>query len=568
MKTNASLIGLLLLFTTYVGAQEGANISGNLEMNGNFFQTDTTIGAFNTPQYDRQLYGADVWMQLNYSYKGFDVGLRFDVFNNSNLLNPQGSYNAQGIGRWFIKKQIDKLGISAGYLYDQVGSGLIFRAFEQRPLLIDNALYGLRLTYDILPDWQIKAFTGRQKRQFDLYDSVVKGISVDGFLSGGKGDKAWSMAPGFGIVSRTLDDETMGIIVGTINTYAVQDSIVPRYNVYAFSLFNTFTIGNFSCYVEGAYKTEETIFDPFAIKSKREDTTTTVGKLVSRPGAVFYTNLGYAAKGLGISLEAKYTKDFSYRPDPLQTGNQGLLNFLPPMARVNTYRLLARYTPATQDLGEQALQLDVRYSPTRKLSFNVNTSYISTLGENRGVLDANTLLYWELFTEVVYKYKRQWQFTGGLQMQEYNQDVYLTKPGKDNITTITPYAEFLYRFSRKKAFRAEFQYMHTRQDYGSWLFALAEFSIAPHWSFSVSDMYNVRPNDSLNSENVNDAAPRNNSGEFLKVHFPRFDVFYTRKANRFSLSYVKQVEGIVCAGGICRLEPAFSGVKATVQSTF
>ncbi|MEM9822759.1 MAG: DUF6029 family protein [Bacteroidota bacterium] len=45
-------------------------------------------------------------------------------------------------------------------------------------------------------------------------------------------------------------------------------------------------------------------------------------------------------------------------------------------------------------------------------------------------------------------------------------------------------------------------------------------------------------------------------------------MFYTNGANRFSLSYIKQVEGIVCAGGICRLEPAFSGVRATVSSTF
>ena len=90
-------------------------------------------------------------------------------FNNSNLLNPTGSYTDQGIGRWFIKKRINKLGISVGYLYDQVGSGIIFRAFEQRPLLIDNALYGARLTYDIAPDWEIKAFTGLQKQQFDEY---------------------------------------------------------------------------------------------------------------------------------------------------------------------------------------------------------------------------------------------------------------------------------------------------------------------------------------------------------------------------------------------------------------
>ena len=134
-----SLLFLCLSHFSYAQG-EGSKLTGSLEANGNFFMEDTLIGATNTPQYDHQLFGAETWLQLNYSNWGFDVGVRFDLFNNSNLLNPQGSYTAQGIGRWYISKTIHKLGISVGYLYDQIGSGIIFRAFEQRPLLIDNAL--------------------------------------------------------------------------------------------------------------------------------------------------------------------------------------------------------------------------------------------------------------------------------------------------------------------------------------------------------------------------------------------------------------------------------------------
>jgi hypothetical protein len=63
-------------------------------------------------------------------------------------------------------------------------------------------------------------------------------------------------------------------------------------------------------------------------------------------------------------------------------------------------------------------------------------------------------------------------------------------------------------------------------------------------------------------------SPVKESGEKKKSHFPRLDVYYTNKSNRFSLSYVKQVEGVVCTGGICRFEPAFSGIKMTVNSSF
>jgi hypothetical protein len=52
------------------------------------------------------------------------------------------------------------------------------------------------------------------------------------------------------------------------------------------------------------------------------------------------------------------------------------------------------------------------------------------------------------------------------------------------------------------------------------------------------------------------------------LHYPTLAAAYSQGANRFSLAYVKQVEGVVCTGGICRLEPAFSGFRFTVNSAF
>ena len=41
----------------------------------------------------------------------------------------------------------DNLTVTAGNFYEQFGSGLILRSFEERTLGIDNALDGLRLKY-------------------------------------------------------------------------------------------------------------------------------------------------------------------------------------------------------------------------------------------------------------------------------------------------------------------------------------------------------------------------------------------------------------------------------------
>ncbi|HRD79705.1 MAG TPA: DUF6029 family protein [Saprospiraceae bacterium] len=536
----------------------GGKISGSLQLNANFFMRDSLIGAANTPQYDRQLYGGESWLNLAYSNWGFDVGLRFDLFNNSNLLNPTGSYSGEGIGRWYIQKKIDKLGIYGGYIYDQIGSGIIFRAFEERPLLIDNALFGLRLSYDLHPNWKIKAFTGRQKQQFSTYNATIRGISIDGFIAAKDSTSSFSLAPGFGAVGRTLDDESMNSLVAILNTYPQDDAFTPKYNSFAFSAFNTLTAGPFTWYVEGAYKTPDNMNDPFGVII-RDGEPVTGDKFIFKEGTVLYSSFSYAAKGLGISLEGKRTENFSFRTRPQEQLNRGLVNFLPPMARVNTYRLNARYNAATQELGELAVQADIRYAPSKKIAFNLNASNITDLNE--------VLLYREFFFDVTFKKDRIWTLTTGVQHQNYNQERFEFKPGVPNVQTITPFADFLYKFDRKTSIRVETQYMHTgmdeaagyKQDYGDWLFGLVELNLAPRWSFVVSDMYNAGPGKN---------SPADENGKKLKLHYPRFDVFYTLKSNRISLSYIKQVEGVVCTGGICRLEPAFSGVRLSVSSTF
>jgi hypothetical protein len=550
-KTTTTPVILLLivlwLAPEWAIAQDGGQFSGGFAANANWFIRDERIGADNIPQYDYQLIGSESWLDLRYSNWGFDFGIRFDLFNNSNLLNPNGSYSDKGIGRWFARKQIDKLTITGGYIYDQIGSGIIFRAYEERPILLDNALYGVQLDYQFSDDWAGKVFTGKQKFLFDEYESVIKGASLDGFLSFGNEDKGfWSMSPGLGVVNRTLSDEQMNNVIGILTTYSETDRFIPVYNVYLATVYNTLSAGPLTWYVEGAYKTDDVFFDPFATR-----TTLTggegVSKYVLRDGFVAYTSLSLALKGFGVTVEYKRTEDFDIRADPLQNLNFGLMGYIPPMARVNTYRLTARYNAATQFVGEDAWQVDVRYSPNKKWSFAGNFSYIRNLED--------ILLYREIFTEVVYKQKRKWQVTAGVQLQSYNQELFEGKPEVPMVETVTPYFEFLYKFSRRKSLRFEAQYMDTEQDFGSWIFALAEYAIAPSWLFEVSGMYNIDPN----PDNPIVTEP---------LLYPTFGVVYSHKATRYGLRYVKQVEGVVCSGGICRLEPAFSGVRFQVNTTF
>lgn len=520
---------LIILGVAFV--QQGMSqsyVSGSLEANTRFFLRDSTIGATGIPQYDNLLTGSEAWLTAKYSNRDWDLnaGIRLDVYNNSNLIDPTSAYTGIGIGRWYIEKEIAELTVTGGYIYDQFGSGITLRAYEERALAIDNALFGVMAKYQFGKNWWVKALTGKQKNRFDTYEPIIRGGNTEGFLQ--IADDI-SLAPGASLVNRTLDQQNMDIIVSTIESYPADERFVPTYNVFAYSLYNRLNFKNFAWYLEYAGKSSEAILNP-------------EGVLVDEPGSVIYTTLDYSRKGLGVTAQYKRTEHFELRTSPNQTLNDGLITFLPPMARANTFTLPARYNAATQFLGEQAVQLDIYGKPNRTIDFKFTGSYINNLQNDR--------LFRELYGEVTYKKGRDWKLLVGGQYLNYNQMVYEQK-GDSMLTSIVPFAEFLYRFDRKKSLRAEVQYMHNKEDYGSWIFGLVEFNIAPKWSFAVTDMYNVDPLKTAED-----------------LHYPTVLASYRDRGNRFTLAFVKQVEGIVCTGGVCRYEPAFSGVRFTISSTF
>ncbi len=535
----------LFTFTTSsntILAQNQGVLSGDLQLNTRFFESDSLRDAINTPFYDYLKYGSEAWFNLNYQVSDYNMGVRFDMFGNSNIFNPTREVNQLGLGFWYISRKVDKLDLTAGYFYEQFGSGIIMRSYEARPLGIDQGIQGIRLKYQLSDNWRIKAFTGRQKNRLETYKPVLKGIEVSGYA---KVSDKLKLSPGFGVVNRTIDTETMNNIAQEINGYALEDRFTPKYNVYAGSVYNTLYAGKFTWYSEYAYKTEDAIrnLDGLLINPKL--------------GNVIYNTLTYSKKGFGISVLYKYTENFDMRVHPNALGNFGTTNFLPPMTRANSYRLMSRYNAATQLLGEKALQVDFTYTPKKGLTFTGNHSRITNL--------ENDLLFREFYLDAEIKpkdRKKKWRVITGLQMVDYNQTAFEgPKPDRpDYVQTFSPFFEYNYKFTRKKSIRFELQHMLTerervlfgedipeqKQDLGDWTWGLVEYNIAPKWSFSAGTMYN----------------------HYDKLFFPTFLVAHNQKTTRFSLNYAKQPAGIICTGGICRFEPAFSGLKFDVTTKF
>ncbi|NCX96762.1 MAG: hypothetical protein EBX41_10260, partial [Chitinophagia bacterium] len=354
-------LGLLAGICTFTSVMAQGTLSGDLQTNINFFHKDSTIGASDNPLYDNVLSGSESWFSLRYNYEDWTFTFRGDAFNNSNLSNPSQALTAYGIGAYSVNKDLGDLNITAGYIYDQIGSGILFRSYEDRGLLIDNALIGLELKYKLGKNIMLKGFSGQQKFLLNKYSPILRGFNAEGDFTVGK----VQLVPGVGVLNRTLDQESMNKVAATINSQELSTRFLPRWNMYAFTVYNNLIYKNFSWYVEAAYKTHEAI--------NRNSF------LYDTAGNVLYTTFSYAKKGFALNVSGKRTENFVMRTSPNEILLNGMLNWQPVVARLRPQRLIARYTPASQDLSEQAVTIDGLLTPNDNTNITLTYTNIATL---------------------------------------------------------------------------------------------------------------------------------------------------------------------------------------------
>ena len=551
--------------------EEKGQFSGNLLLNYQKYVRDDKIGA-NTRVYRENTASTDAWLYMQYRIGEYNFTLRYDAFNNSPLLDPQDAFTDHGVGYWQIQKQGEKLGITVGSFYDQLGSGILFRAYEQRQIGLDYAMQGARLTYNLGENWRLKAFAGNQKgtlnKRFSYNPQVISGANIEGFIPLGENSRRGSLTVGASALNRTLDKATMNKLVSIIETYQRDDQFYPKYNVWGFNSYATWSKGNFSLNAEGNWKSPEAIID-------------FDGKLKLKQGKVYYTSISWGKSGIswrsetnkdgsaktakeikaqkasvGLNIQARHVDHFPMRTDPTATLLNGLVSYLPSMTRQNTYRLLARYNAPAQDLGENGIQGEFQINPQKGTYILLNGSYVMSLASN-GTGGTPEHLFREYYGECQQNIGKNHKVKLGVQSIYYNQARYEQELEYEPVKTLTPFAEWLYKAPGGRSMRVEAQYLKTDRDQGSFANAMVEYYWSKHFSMAVGDMVNIEPHRYERMIIADEV-----------LHYPTFFLSYIDGPTWYTLSFLKQQQGVNCSGGVCREEPAFSGVRFTVNSTF
>ena len=133
----------------------------------------------------------------------------------------------------------------------------------------------------------------------------------------------------------------------------------------------------------------------------------------------------------------------------------------------------------------------------------------------------------------------------------FNKDVIQGVPGFGIVHARTGIVELKYQINKTNSIRTEIQHMQTRQDKGNWAMGLLEYSVSPHWFINTFDNYNY-----------------GNTISKDRQHYFSVSAGYTKNANRISIGYGRQREGILCVGGICRNVPASNGFTISLSGRF
>jgi hypothetical protein len=537
---------LSFLFATSIAyAQENQNNFNAGELHGNFqfdaqnYIEDSIIGAQKIDEKIRM----NSFANLNYTRGKFKAGLRYESYLGP-LVGFDSRYNGSGITYRYASYEVDNLEFTVGNFYEQFGTGLIFRSYEERGLGVDNAMDGVRIRYQPKKGIYLKAVIGQQRFFFEKGEGIVRGF--DGEINLNEvipslSDKSTTYIIGASIVSKYQEDQNpLKILPENVASSAARINIItPKMNFYA----------------EYAYKINDPSF---------------TNQYIYKPGSALFASATYANKGLSVLASAKFVDNMDFKSNRDATGNVLLINYLPAITKQYTYAFASFYPYATQPNGEFGYQAEISYNFKKGTTLggkygtmvSLAYSHVSSLdtsktGDDFGyevnkIASGKVLMYedWELV--VTKKIDANWKLTYTYMYQIFNKDVVQGLSGFGTLYSHINILETQYKINKKNTVRTELQHLLNKKDDGSWAMALVEYTVSPHWFFALIDQYNY--------EN-----PRNSLKE---VHYVSTSIGYIQNATRIALSYGKQREGFLCVGGVCRQIPASNGFGVSITSTF
>ncbi len=549
------ILGACLCMGALAFSQDNGYFFGGLESNSQWLMPDEKIG-FDTPE-DR--FRANNYLQLNYSLGKFTAGVQYESYLPAALLGYSPTWDGEnGIGTYYLNFKNESLDITGGYFYEQFGSGLILRTWEDRQLGINNALKGLRVKFTPTENLGLTGVYGQIRNGFDVSEGVMQGLDANANLSG--------------LLDIEIVDLKLGAsYVGRYQSNGANDSIPANINSFGGRL--DFVANNFYGGIEAITKDPDVIVNEGEVESAQHF-----------DGTALQVNLGYAQKGLGINSTFRRLENFSFYADRYAEGNlynEQIVNYVPALTKQHDYLLSNIYvynaqprllfSDTEQRAGEVGAQVDVYYSFDRESTLGKvgtklagNFSYWagleSTFNFEEQTYDPKFIgkgprYFRDLNIEVKNRWSSKWSTIATF--QDVIIDKGVTEGGplgiQGDIRAQIAVIEGTRKFEGGKALRMELQHLWVDKsrknvDRKNWMAGVLEYNFNSAFTLYAADAWNYE-----------------GEGE---IHYYSFGGSYTKGPARFAVNYGRQRGGLICVGGVCRFVPENTGVTANLVVTF
>jgi hypothetical protein len=526
---------------------------GSLQSDVIFPQEDESIG---TGKYN-DFALTNTYLDLNLSSEYLSAGTRFEYLKFP-LPGYEKDFAGWGIPYLFVTGKYKNFEATVGDIYDQFGSGLIFRTYEERSLGIDNSLRGGRLKFKPYKGIDFKLLGGKQRRYWDYNDSFIWGSNVELNI------EQWS---------KKMQEDNMYLMLGAsyVGKHEKPDDIY-----FYIEESEHFERLNFPVNIGAVdfrirlQKGNISILGEYAVKANDPSTD---NSYIYHNGNVALVSASYSKKGMSALFQAKRSDNMAFRSKRDMQGISSYINHLPAFTQQHTYALASIYPYATQFDGEWAFQGELSYTLKRQTllggkygtTIRLNVSHVRSIDKkeilNSGYMGKNeyTSSFFKAGDEIFYQdinFDIDKKLSNSLKMnlmymnQRFNPKI--VGHNESMIASNIFIWEGKYQINKKVTLRSEIQYLSAsryngndenlleRSNQGNWIFGLMEVALAPHFMFSISDMYN--------------------SG-ITKEHYYMASGVYNYKSHRIQLGYGRTRAGYDCSGGVCRLVPASRGFR-------
>lgn len=541
-----------------VSKSASAQVNVGIESNSQYYTEDEKIPLSEDAKNDP--FRSNNYIKVDYLKKYFEAGVQVEGYAPKAILNYSPELDGFNIGTVYVRyNNYDKgVDITFGHFYEQFGSGLALRSWEDRALGINNAIFGARTKFRLHPSTNLTLLGGKQRigMGFDLSDGFIYGANAEVDITNLLGKEDYMLKFGTSFVGRRED------------LTAQFPEIDPNTNIFSSRL--DYVGSNFNIGAEYLYKTEDSSVENLGSINLYPERT--------KNGNAVLVNMGYTADGFAANVNLRRMENMAMYSNRMLNGNAynvGMVNYIPALTKqydfalqnIFVYQSQPRYSYLNaKKLGEIGGQFDLFYEFPKESFFGgehgsnliVNGSYwagLKTEENNEGNLESTGFFDFgtKYYRDIAVEYRRKWsdKFSSIFMYlnQYYNKEYVEETYGQ--IHSDVAVVEGLYFLKPTSSIRLELQHQWADGDRKNWAGGTLEYMPNSKFSFFVHDIYNY-----------------GNDDESMQIHYYSLGGSFTKGSTRIAASYGRQRGGLICVGGVCRMVPEANGFTLNLTTNF